>query len=131
MTERTTESEMLEEGAEPMIEEAELVEISIEADQRLGSEIQDQPTELAAAATTHPSLLERCEARRQELTEALDQLDDDGAPQTRRDIAAAVDAIDGLLTGDLDHIPHVVAAQMSRWLEASRHLGAKETRELA
>jgi hypothetical protein len=131
MTERTTESEMLEED-EHVLEDAELVEISIEADQRLESEMEDdEPTELAAPATSHPSLLERCEVRRRELAEALDQLDDDGAPQTRRDIAAAVDAIDGLLTGNRDQIPHVVAARMSRWLESSRYLGAKETRELA
>jgi hypothetical protein len=129
MTERTTESEMTD--AE-MMEGDEQVEIAIAVDQRLESEIQDdEPTEVETAAPTHPSLLERCEARRLELTEALDHLDDDGAPQTRRDIAAAVDAIDGLLTGDLDQIPQVVAAQMSRWLESSRYLGAKETRELA
>ena len=42
--------------------------------------------------------------------------------QTRKDIEAALNQVSGLMTGDLDKIPQVVAAEMSRWLEANKHL---------
>jgi hypothetical protein len=85
-------------------------------------------SEVKLAAEAHPSLREQCEARQKELRAAVDRLDDDGS-RTRRDIEAALGALDELLTGNLDHIPPVVAAQMSKWLESSKYLGVKETRE--
>jgi hypothetical protein len=75
------------------------------------------------------SLIDLCQARRQELREVLDRLPADGSPQTRGDIEAALAAVDGLLTGDLDHVPSVVAADLTKWLESSKYLGAKESRE--
>lgn len=79
----------------------------------------------------HPSLRALCETRQSELKEALGRLASDGAVQTRQDIEAALDALDGLLTGNLDQIPPVVAAQLSKWITSSKYLGAKELRELA
>ena len=90
----------------------------------------DEPAPLAMEPA-HPTLRMLCEARQHELKEALGHLAADGSPQTRHDIEAALDALDGLLTGNLDQIPPVVAAQLSKWIASSKYLGAKETRELA
>jgi hypothetical protein len=45
--------------------------------------------------------------------------------RSRREIEQVLSEVDGLLTGDLDHIPKVVAAELSRWLEASKYIGVK------
>jgi hypothetical protein len=79
----------------------------------------------------HPSLRALCETRQAELKDALGRLAADGSPQTRHDIEVALDALDGLLTGNLDQIPPVVSAQLSKWIASSKYLGAKEARELA
>jgi hypothetical protein len=84
-----------------------------------------------AAEPLHPSLRTLCETRQGELRDALGRLAPDGSPQTRHDIEVALEALDGLLTGNLDQIPAVVAAQLSKWITSSKYLGAKETRELA
>jgi hypothetical protein len=81
------------------------------------------------AEPAHPSLRVLCESRRRDLTEVLRGLVDDGASQTRRDIEAALDALDGLLTGNLDQIPPVVAVQLSKWITSSKYLGAREMRD--
>lgn len=86
-------------------------------------------SEVTLAGQAHPSLRELCEARQKELRAAFDRLADEEGSHTRRDIAAALGALDELLTGDLDHIPPVVASQLSKWLESSKYLGVKETRE--
>jgi hypothetical protein len=84
-----------------------------------------------ATERAHLSLRTLCETRQGELKEALDRLGADGAPQTRHDIEVALAALDGLLTGNLDQIPPVVAAQLSHWIASSKYLGAKEVRERA
>jgi hypothetical protein len=84
-----------------------------------------------ATEPAHPSLRALCETRQSQMKEALARLAPDGSPQTRQDIELALDALDGLLTGNLDAIPPIVAAQLSRWITSSKYLGAKETRELA
>jgi hypothetical protein len=84
-----------------------------------------------ATEPAHPSLRALCETRQSQLKEALARLAPDGSPQTRQDIELALGALDGLLTGNLDEIPPMVAAQLSRWITSSKYLGAKETRELA
>jgi hypothetical protein len=38
------------------------------------------------------------------------------------DIEHALNAVSGLLTGDLDHIPRVVAAELHTWLESAKHV---------
>jgi hypothetical protein len=85
----------------------------------------------AAEEPAHPSLRTLCEVRQGELKDVLARLGPAGSPQTRKDIEAALDALDGLLTGNLDAIPPVVAMQLSRWIASSKYLGVKETRELA
>ncbi len=126
MTEHsTTESEMKLAGTE-----AEPVERTLEAEP-VDPETAKPVEPETGAGSINPSLRELCETRRQELRQALDRLADDGSPQTRRDIEAALDALDPLLTGDMEQIPPAVAAQLSRWLESSKYLGAKEARELA
>jgi hypothetical protein len=40
----------------------------------------------------------------------------------RGDLEKALGRLTGLLTGDLDHFPRVVAAEVSTWLEANKHL---------
>jgi hypothetical protein len=66
-----------------------------------------------------------CETRVRDLRRALVDLDD-GAPTERRlDLEVALDAIEGLLTGALERIPAVVAAQLGAWIAHSRYLGSQ------
>jgi hypothetical protein len=88
----------------------------------------EQPAE-SGADSVNPTLRQLGETRQEELREGLDRLGDDGAPETRRGIEAALDALEGLLTGNLARIPPVVAAQLSTWLASSMYLGSQETRE--
>ncbi|HEU4732490.1 MAG TPA: hypothetical protein VFT22_31560 [Kofleriaceae bacterium] len=71
-------------------------------------------------ATRGSSLRVRVEARKQELELAMAKLGPDD--RARVDIEQALNEITGLLTGDLDQIPRVVAAELSRWLEANKHI---------
>jgi hypothetical protein len=66
------------------------------------------------------SLRARVEARKQELEAALATLGPDD--RARPDIENALNEVSGLLTGDLDQIPRVVAAELSTWLEANKHV---------
>ncbi|MBS1124716.1 MAG: hypothetical protein H6Q90_6944 [Deltaproteobacteria bacterium] len=66
------------------------------------------------------SLRARVEARKQELEAALAMLGPND--RARPDIENALNEVGGLLTGDLDHIPRVVAAELSNWLEANKHV---------
>jgi hypothetical protein len=76
-------------------------------------------------ATRGSNLRTRVETRMQELELALTTL----APTdpVRADIAAALDGVRGLLTGNLDEIPHVVSVDLSRWLETHKHLNERAT----
>lgn len=73
-------------------------------------------------ATRSQSLRLRAAAHKEALEESLAKLDPND--RSRRDIEAALSELQGLLTGDLDHIPKVVAAELSRWLEATKYVGA-------
>lgn len=42
--------------------------------------------------------------------------------RSRRPLEAALSQLDGLLTGDLDRIPNTVAAELNRWLEATKYV---------
>lgn len=66
------------------------------------------------------SLRARVEARKLELEAALAKLGPED--RARDDIENALNEVSGLLTGDLDHIPRVVAAELSTWLEANKHV---------
>ncbi len=70
--------------------------------------------------TPSPNLKLRVLEHKRSLEEALGRLDP--TDRSRRDIEAALSQVQGLLTGDLDHIPHVVAAELSRWLEATKYI---------
>ena len=71
-------------------------------------------------ATRGSSLRVRVETRKQELEGALAKLG--LTDRARRDIELALNEVTGLLTGDLDQIPRVVAAELSTWLEANKHI---------
>jgi hypothetical protein len=73
-------------------------------------------------ATAHQPLVERAAARKLELEALLAKL-----PATevtnRSEITFALATVETLLTGDLAHIPAVVAADLNRWLERTKHVG--------
>lgn len=70
--------------------------------------------------TRGQGLRARVEARKQELELALAELGPND--RNRKDIQHALNEVCGLLTGDLDRIPRVVAAELSTWLEANKHV---------
>ena len=80
-------------------------------------------------ATTGQGLRARVEARRAELRTAIASGSTNA--RTRGELENALGQIEGLLTGDLDRIPRVVAEELSTWLEASKHLDERHPRVLA
>ncbi|HUS32981.1 MAG TPA: hypothetical protein VMZ53_30975 [Kofleriaceae bacterium] len=74
-------------------------------------------------ATRGSTLRARVEARMRELELALSTLSP--TDRARPDIEIALNGVRGLLTGDLDHIPYVVAAELSNWLEANKHVNER------
>ncbi len=71
-------------------------------------------------ATRGMNLKARVHVRKQELELALAKLEPDD--RATNDIELALNEVNGLLTGDLDHIPAVVAAELNTWLEANKHV---------
>jgi hypothetical protein len=71
-------------------------------------------------ATTGQSLRARVAARKAELEAAIANPVTD--ERTRDDLRSAASQVEGLLTGDLDRIPKVVAVSLSAWLENNKHL---------
>lgn len=76
-------------------------------------------------ATRGQNLRARVETRKQELELALSTLGPDD--RARADIELALAEVSGLLTGDLDHIPYVVAVELNRWLESNKHVNEWHT----
>ena len=72
-------------------------------------------------ATVGQPMLARVTTRKQELEAALEALPAEDV-RARSDIELALTTINELLTGDLEHIPAVVVADMNRWLERNKHL---------
>ena len=72
-------------------------------------------------ATRGEPLAMRAQKRKRELELALDKLPAEDL-RARNDISIAVASIDGLLTGDVDHLSDATAADLSRLLENSKHL---------
>lgn len=70
--------------------------------------------------TRGQGLRARVEARKQEFELALAGLAPDD--RARNDIEHALSEVCGLLTGDLDRIPRTIAAELSTWLEANKHV---------
>lgn len=73
-----------------------------------------------STSTSNPSLRLRVEDRKAEIEADLAQASDD---RIRQDLQDALSQVEGLLTGNLDKIPMVVAAELSKWLEVSKYLG--------
>ena len=71
-------------------------------------------------ASVGQSLRRRVEARKAELEAAIKGSTLDA--RTSYDLGIALAEVEGLLTGDLDHIPRVVAVELNTWLEANKHL---------
>jgi len=71
-------------------------------------------------ATVGQSLHARVLVRKAELEAAI------GNPKTdepmRTSLVNALSQVEGLLTGNLDKIPRLVAGELNTWLEASKHL---------
>jgi hypothetical protein len=72
-------------------------------------------------ATRGEPLAMRARKRKLELALALAKLPADDM-QARNDIDAAMASIDGLLTGDAEHLSGATAADLSRLLENIKHL---------
>jgi hypothetical protein len=72
-------------------------------------------------ATRGQPIISRVMARKHELEALLEGLPADH--HNRVDIDLALGNVDRLITGDLDHLPAVVAAGLNQWLERSKHLG--------
>ena len=79
-------------------------------------------------ATTGQPMVIRVQARKAELEARLKTLREDDL-QTRSDIDLALATIGELLTGDLEHIPQVVSADMNRWLERNKHVAESYVEE--
>jgi hypothetical protein len=75
-------------------------------------------------ATRGSSLRVRVETRKQELELALSKLPPED--RARDEIKHALSEIDGLLTGNLDQIPRVVAAELNTWLESNKHVDERQ-----
>lgn len=71
-------------------------------------------------ATVGQNLRVRVAARKAEIEAAIASPATD--ERTRSDLQMALGQVEGLLTGDLDQIPRVVASKLSAWLEANKHL---------
>jgi hypothetical protein len=74
-------------------------------------------------ATRGSNLRSRVETRMHELELALSTLQP--TDRARPDIEIALNGVRGLLTGDLDQIPYVVAAELSNWLEVNKHINER------
>ncbi len=72
-------------------------------------------------ATTGEPLAARARARRAELQVASDKLPTSDK-RGRDTLAAAIAAVDGMLTGDTAHLSDATAVDLNRWLESSKHL---------
>jgi hypothetical protein len=77
-------------------------------------------------ATVGQPIVVRVMTRKGELEALLAGLPDEDI-NTRGDIGLALSTINGLLTGDVAHVPAVVAADMNRWLERNKHLAERAT----
>ena len=80
-----------------------------------------KPFENSTDATRGQPLVVRAQQRRDELAKALAAIPD-GETRERNDIEIAIASVESLLTGDPEHLSDVVASDLNRWLEQSKHL---------
>jgi hypothetical protein len=95
----------------PTVEPAELVNPADQAPKVMNS----------TDATIGQPIVARVQARQQELATALAAVPDDNG-HLHAEITLALDTVHSLLSGDLQNIPPVVAADMNRWLERNKHV---------
>lgn len=74
-------------------------------------------------ASTGQPIVTRVLARKAELEAILASAGE--SDRTQNDISTALDTVNAMLSGDLENVPHVVVADMNRWLEANKHLAEK------
>ena len=86
-----------------------------------GDETIGHPHLNSSDATVGQPLVLRVQQRKAELEALQWNLAEDDL-QTRSAIDLALATIAPLLTGDLEHIPAVVNADLSRWLERNKHV---------
>jgi len=79
----------------------------------------------AVMAKHGQALLTLVLSRKRELEQELIELNEAPA-EVRADIDAALAALKGLLTGNLDQIPPVVAQELSQWIATSKYLAKPE-----
>ena len=79
------------------------------------------PVENTTDATRGEPLGLRAQKRRAELAQALTALPPADL-SARSDIELAMSSVDTMLTGDLEHLSDATAADLSRWLEHTKHL---------
>ena len=80
-----------------------------------------QHVENSTDATRGEPLAVRAQQRKAELAIALEKTPADRLRE-RSDIEIAMASVDELLTGDPDHLTDATAAELSRWLEHTKHL---------
>lgn len=90
------------------------------------ADLQGMTSETTSDATRGQPLALRAQKRKAELEAALDKLSETER-RARNDIGLAISTVDSLLTGDLEHLPDVVAADLDRWLERTKHLAETTT----
>jgi len=72
-------------------------------------------------ATRGQALAARAQQRRAELAAALQKLPADEL-SARGDLELTLATVEGLLTGDVEHLSDATASQLDRWLEHTKHL---------
>ena len=79
-------------------------------------------TQPMRVTTLGEPLVMHARARRAELRAALDRTGD-ADERERTALAAAIAAVDLLLTGDTSRLTDATAADLNRWLTSTKHLG--------
>lgn len=75
-------------------------------------------------ATQGEPLAVRAMARRDELVKIQGALAKDRKTEAN-DLQLAIDTVNGLLTGDTEHLTETTASDLNRWLEETKHLGER------
>jgi hypothetical protein len=83
---------------------------------------QPKHVENSTDATRGEPLAARAQTRKAELEAVLAKLPAD-EKRERGDIEIALSSLNGLLTGDVNHLTDATAAELNRLLEGSKHLG--------
>src|SRR5512140_2576133 len=79
------------------------------------------PVENSTDATRGEPIATRARARKAELEMAHDLLPV-SEQRARADIEVALAEVNQWLAGDVEHLSHVTAAELNKWLERTKHL---------